>query len=92
MSGHSKWNNIKNKKSALDHKKGKVFSIISKMIRVAVKEGKSGDPSQNPSLRLAVEKAREANMPKENVQRAIGDKEIANVIIRAPKLVNIATK
>jgi len=71
MSGHSKWNNIKNKKAAQDSKKGKSFSIISRQIRVAVKEGKSGDPEQNPTLRLALEKARQANMPKENVSRAI---------------------
>ena len=71
MSGHSKWSTIKHKKAALDSKKGKVFSEISKMIRVAVKEGKSGDPDQNPTLRLAMDKARQANMPNENVQRAI---------------------
>lgn len=71
MSGHSKWSTIKHKKAALDHKRGKAFSEVSKMIRVAVKEGKSGDPGQNPSLRLAIEKARQVNMPKENVQRAI---------------------
>lgn len=71
MSGHSKWNNIKHKKAASDSRKGKVFTEIAKMIRVAVIDGKSGDPGSNPTLRLAVEKAREANMPKENVQRAI---------------------
>lgn len=71
MSGHSKWSTIKHKKAATDAKKGKVFSLLSKQIRVAVKEGKSGDPDQNPALRLALEKARQANMPKENVQRAI---------------------
>lgn len=71
MSGHSKWNNIKNKKGAADIKKGKVFSEIGKQIRIAVKEGKSGDPKFNPSLRLALDKARAANMPKENIQRAI---------------------
>jgi YebC/PmpR family DNA-binding regulatory protein len=71
MSGHSKWNNIKNKKGAADIKRAKVFSQISKQIRVAVKEGKSGDPAANPSLRIAVEKARAANMPKENIERAI---------------------
>lgn len=71
MSGHSKWNNIKHKKAALDSKKGKVFTEIAKMIRVAVTDGKSGDPAQNPTLRLAIDKARQANMPNENVQRAI---------------------
>lgn len=71
MSGHSKWNNIKNRKGAADIKKGKVFSQLSKNIRVAVREGKSGDPKANIGLRLALEKAREANMPNENIQRAI---------------------
>lgn len=71
MSGHSKWSTIKHKKAATDAKKGKLFSIISKQIRVAVKEGKSGDSDQNPALRLALDKAKQANMPKENVQRAI---------------------
>ncbi|MFC1653265.1 YebC/PmpR family DNA-binding transcriptional regulator [Patescibacteria group bacterium] len=71
MSGHSKWSTIKHKKAATDAKKGKVFSEISKMIRIAVKQGKSGDPDQNPSLRVAMDKARQANMPKDNVQRAV---------------------
>jgi YebC/PmpR family DNA-binding regulatory protein len=71
MSGHSKWNNIKNKKAATDAKKGKVFGYIGRQIRVAVKEGGSGDPNTNPSLRMALEKAREANMPRANVDRAI---------------------
>lgn len=71
MSGHSKWSTIKHKKGVLDAKRGKLFSQLSKNIRVAVKEGKSGDPSQNPALRLAMEKARAANMPGDNVQRAI---------------------
>lgn len=71
MSGHSKWHNIKNKKAATDAKKGKVFGYIGRMIRVAVKEGGSGDPGANPALRLALEKAREANMPRANIDRAI---------------------
>ncbi len=71
MSGHSKWNNIKNKKGVTDAKRGKLFSQLSKNIRIAVREGKSGDPKFNPSLRLMVEKARQANMPNENIQRAI---------------------
>lgn len=71
MSGHSKWNNIKNKKAATDAKKGKVFGYVGRLIRVAVKEGGSGDPATNPSLRLALEKAREANMPRANIDRAI---------------------
>lgn len=71
MSGHSKWSNIKNKKGAADAKRGKVFSQLSKLIRIAVRDGKSGDPKFNPSLRLMIEKARAANMPQENIQRAI---------------------
>lgn len=71
MSGHSKWSNIKNKKGAADAKRGKVFSQLSKNIRIAVREGQSGDPRFNASLRLMVEKARAANMPQENIQRAI---------------------
>lgn len=71
MAGHSKWNNIKNKKGAEDAKKGKVFSQVSKLIRMAVKEGKSDNPEFNPSLRVALDKARQVNMPKDNIQRAI---------------------
>ena len=71
MSGHSKWSTIKHKKGALDAQRGKLFSQLSKNIRVAVKEGKSPDVASNPSLRLAVEKARGANMPKEKIQKAI---------------------
>lgn len=71
MSGHSKWNNIKNKKGALDAKRGKAFSQLSKNIRIAVKEGGNPDPQFNPSLRLALDKAKAANMPNENIRRAI---------------------
>lgn len=71
MAGHSKWNNIKNRKAAVDAKKGKVFSQLSKNIRSAVREGKSGDPQFNPSLRLLLDKARSANMPTSKVQKAI---------------------
>lgn len=71
MSGHSKWNNIKNKKAAEDAKKGKAFGYVSRLIRVAVKEGNSGDPGANPMLRSALEKAREVNMPRTNIDRAI---------------------
>lgn len=71
MSGHSKWNNIKNRKGAADAKRGKVFSQIAKLIKSAVKEGKSGDPKFNPQLRLLLDKARAANMPKANIDRAI---------------------
>lgn len=71
MSGHSKWNNIKGKKEAADSKKSKVFSQLSKQIRIAVKEGGSGDPGANPTLRTLLEKARAANMPKDKIARAI---------------------
>jgi len=69
MSGHSKWANIKNRKEAMDKKKGKSFSKIAKIIEVAAKKG--GDPIMNPSLRLAIEKAKEVNMPNDNIERAI---------------------
>ena len=71
MSGHSKWNNIKNRKGAQDKKNGKIFGQLSRQIRSAVKEGGSGDPEQNPTLRTILEKTREVNMPKENIRRAI---------------------
>ncbi|HZZ98872.1 MAG TPA: YebC/PmpR family DNA-binding transcriptional regulator [Candidatus Saccharimonadia bacterium] len=71
MSGHSKWNNIKNKKAATDARKGKAFTLASKNITIAVRKGGSGNPNDNPSLRLAMEKAREVDMPNDNVQRAI---------------------
>lgn len=71
MAGHSKWANIKNRKGAQDAKKGKVFSQLSKLIKAAVKEGGSGDPNSNPGLRVILDKARAANMPKDNIQRAI---------------------
>jgi len=69
MSGHSKWANIKRKKEVTDSKKSKIFSKMSKLISVAAKSG--GDPDSNPKLRLAVERAKEARMPKENIDRAI---------------------
>jgi YebC/PmpR family DNA-binding regulatory protein len=70
MAGHSKWANIKHKKAAADAKKGKVFTRLIKEITVAAKLG-GADASMNPRLRLAMEKAAEANMPKDNVERAI---------------------
>jgi YebC/PmpR family DNA-binding regulatory protein len=70
MSGHSKWSTIKRKKGALDAKRGKLFSRIVKEIQIAVKEGGSS-PEHNPRLRLAIQNAKGANMPKENVDRAI---------------------
>lgn len=71
MSGHSKWSKIKRKKGAEDAKRGKIFSQLIKEITVSVKEGNSGDPDFNPRLRLAILNAKGANMPKENVERAI---------------------
>ena len=71
MSGHSKWSTIKHKKGAEDERKGKLFSQLSKNIRLAVKTGGSGDTQHNSVLRLAVEKARASNMSKENIARAI---------------------
>jgi YebC/PmpR family DNA-binding regulatory protein len=70
MAGHSKWANIKHRKAAADAKKGKVFTRLIKEITVAAKLG-GGDPGSNPRLRLAMDKAREANVAKDNVQNAI---------------------
>jgi YebC/PmpR family DNA-binding regulatory protein len=70
MSGHSKWSTIKHKKAAVDAKRGKVFTRLAKEITVAAREG-GGDPEMNVRLRLAVDKAKGANMPKDNIERAI---------------------
>jgi YebC/PmpR family DNA-binding regulatory protein len=70
MAGHSKWANIKHKKAATDAKRGKIWTRLIKEITVAARMG-GGDISTNPRLRLAVDKAADANMPKDNVQRAI---------------------
>jgi YebC/PmpR family DNA-binding regulatory protein len=71
MAGHNKWSKIKRKKGVADAKRSKIFSRIIKEISIAVKEGQSGDPNFNPRLRLAVANAKGANMPKENIERAI---------------------
>ena len=71
MAGHNKWSKIKRKKGAADAKRGKIFSRIIKEISVAIKEGSSGDPEFNPRLRVALNNAKGANMPKENIKRAI---------------------
>lgn len=71
MSGHSKWSKIKHQKGAADIKKGRIFSQLSKLITIAVREGKSGNPDENPRLRMILEKSRESNLPKDNVRRAI---------------------
>lgn len=70
MSGHSKWANIKHRKSAQDAKRGQLFSKLAKEITVAAKVG-GGNPENNIRLRVAIERAREANMPTENIERAI---------------------
>ena len=70
MSGHSKWSTIKHKKAAADAKRGKVFTSLAKEITVAAREG-GGDLSVNIRLRLVVDKAKAANMPKDNIDRAI---------------------
>jgi YebC/PmpR family DNA-binding regulatory protein len=81
MAGHSKWANIKHKKAAQDAKRGKIFTRLIKEITVAARLG-GGEINSNPRLRLAVDKAYEQNMPKDNVERAIkrgsGDLEGVN--------------
>ncbi len=69
MAGHSKWNNIKNRKGAQDAKRGKIFQKISREIYMAAKQG--ADPDMNPGLRLAIEKGKSANVPNDVVKRAI---------------------
>jgi YebC/PmpR family DNA-binding regulatory protein len=70
MAGHSKWANIKHKKAATDAKRGKIWTRLIKEITVAARMG-GGDANTNPRLRLAIEKAADANMPKDNVNRAV---------------------
>src|SRR5437764_13348662 len=70
MSGHSKWATIKHKKGALDAKRGKVFTRIIKELSVAARSG-GGDVDMNPRLRTIVADAKAANMPRENIERAI---------------------
>ncbi len=70
MSGHSKWATIHRKKGLLDQQRGKIFQKLAKEIMVAAKGG-SPDPNQNAALRLAVDKAKAQNMPKDNIQKAI---------------------
>ncbi|MCW5622672.1 MAG: YebC/PmpR family DNA-binding transcriptional regulator [Burkholderiales bacterium] len=70
MAGHSKWANIKHKKAAQDARRGKVFTRLIKEITVSAKLG-GADPDMNPRLRLAIERAYEANMPKDNIERAV---------------------
>ena len=70
MSGHSKWSTIKRKKGAADAKRGKIFTKLIRELATAARIG-GGDPDSNPRLRLVVDKAKSANMPKDNIQRAI---------------------
>ncbi|MGQ9616677.1 MAG: YebC/PmpR family DNA-binding transcriptional regulator [Spirochaetota bacterium] len=70
MSGHSKWHSIRHKKGMVDAKRGQIFTKLIKEITVAARLG-GGDPEANPRLRTVILKAREANMPKENIERAI---------------------
>ncbi|MET0601654.1 MAG: YebC/PmpR family DNA-binding transcriptional regulator [Baekduia sp.] len=70
MAGHSKWAGIKHKKAIVDSKRGKLFTKLARAVTVAAKEG-GGDIDGNPSLALAVQKARDASMPKDNIERAI---------------------
>jgi YebC/PmpR family DNA-binding regulatory protein len=70
MAGHSKWANIKHRKGAADAKRGKLFTKLIKEISVAARTG-GGDPESNPRLRLAIQNAKGANVPKDNIERAI---------------------
>src|SRR6478672_4931356 len=70
MSGHSKWASIKHKKAIVDQRRGKAFTKLARAIVVAAKEG-GGDIDGNPALALAVQKAKDASMPKDNIERAI---------------------
>jgi YebC/PmpR family DNA-binding regulatory protein len=70
MSGHSKWASIKHKKAIVDSRRGKHFSKLTRAVMVAARDG-GGDPAGNPALELAIRKAKEASMPKDNIERAI---------------------
>ena len=70
MAGHSKWASIKHKKKAVDAKRGQLFTKLTRAITVAAREG-GGDPEGNPALGLAIQKARDASMPKDNIERAV---------------------
>src|ERR1700710_624255 len=70
MSGHSKWASIKHKKAVVDQRRGQAFTKLTRAITVAAREG-GGDIEGNPRLALAVQKARDASMPKDNIERAI---------------------
>lgn len=81
MAGHSKWAKVKHFKGAIDAKRGKIFAKLSKEITIAAREG-GGDPQMNPRLRMVLLKCRSANMPSDNIERAIkratgGDGEVS---------------
>jgi len=82
MSGHSHWAGIKHRKGAADAKRGKLFSKLAKQITIAARHG-GGDPAMNLTLRYAIDKAKAANMPKDNIERAVkkGTGEIAGVTL-----------
>ena len=71
MSGHSKWATTKHKKALIDAKRSKIFTKAAKLITIAARDGKSGDPVMNPGLRLAIDNAKAVSMPRENIDRAI---------------------
>ena len=71
MSGHSKWHSIKHKKAKEDAKRGNIFGKLSKSLTIAAREGGSGDPDNNFALANAIAKAKEYNMPQENIERSI---------------------
>lgn len=71
MAGHSKWHNIQKRKGVQDKKRSKEFTAVARLIMSAVKKSGVTDPEQNPTLRLALDKARAVNMPNENIKRAI---------------------
>jgi len=71
MSGHSKWATTKRKKAGIDAKRSKIFTKVAKLVTIAARDGKSGDPATNPGLRLAIDNAKAVSMPKDNIDRAI---------------------
>ncbi|MBU0719399.1 MAG: YebC/PmpR family DNA-binding transcriptional regulator [Planctomycetes bacterium] len=83
MSGHSKWSTIKHKKAAIDAKRGKAWSTLARAVTLAAKSG--GNPDDNPRLRLAIDKAKADNMPKDTIEKAIkkGTGEIEGVAYEA---------
>ena len=86
MAGHSKWSNIKARKGAQDKKRAKIFSRVIKEITIAIKEnGNNGEPETNPALRNAIQNARGANLPKDNIDRAIRE-----LLVRILKITNIS--